>query len=92
MARQPVVEVACARCPRKEYVPWEPDDTSEDEKKPDLVIELEGERFQFDELCTKCMKTVRNYVSCATKNVKENRKVGAKRGAKKRKGENTPSS
>lgn len=78
MARQPMVEIVCSRCPAKEYVPYDPS-MSEDKKEPDLIIVFEGKQYQFDDLCSKCKKTVTAYVEGAVKDIKASRKEMAKR-------------
>ena len=78
VARKPMVEIVCSRCPAKEYVPYDPS-MSEDKKEPDLIIVFEGKQYQFDDLCSKCKKTVKAYVEGAIKDIKASRKEMAKK-------------
>lgn len=56
MARKQVVEIICDRCEKQEYV--SPKDATE---TPDFEGQLLGEKLKYDDLCTRCKGTLRNY-------------------------------
>lgn len=70
MARKAVVQIDCARCGRKEYVEQESADPKE---SVDLIVVFLGETVQFDDLCSKCKATCKNYVQALTKDIVESK-------------------
>ena len=80
MARKPVVQIDCARCGCKEYLEQ---DSPEAKDTVDLTVTFLGETYQFDDLCSKCKATCKNYVDNLFKDVKGN-KAKKKRGPSKK--------
>lgn len=79
VARQPVVEIKCSRCPKVEYKPFV--EGEEAPTMPLLSVMFEGEIFKFDDLCSKCRKTIKSYLVNMFKDLKQSRKHGAKKKA-----------
>ena len=82
MSRKAVVQIDCARCGCKEYLEQ---DAAEAKETVALVVTFLGEVQQFDDLCTKCRATCKNYVENLFKDVKGN-KAKKKRGPSKKAG------
>jgi hypothetical protein len=64
MARKPVVEVQCDRCPRVEYR----EDAGAEERDPEISIEARGRSIaHFQDLCGPCAKAVAVHVDAIAK-------------------------
>jgi hypothetical protein len=78
MARKAMIEIDCARCGIKEYQEA-PDGKPAEKDTVDLVVTFLGVTHQFDDLCSRCKATCKNYVESMVRDVKANKKSKGRR-------------
>jgi hypothetical protein len=76
MARRKVIEVICDRCGKTET--QEPSQEAKAEG-PELIVEFQGERKEYSDLCIRCRSACEGYFRGLTKQVE---KVGKEEKAK----------